>query len=138
MKHMSNEKPKRKVGRIAIVIVIAIVAIIAGAFAYQSVTSSSTSPPMQSTSQSMSATGSVTESQPVSILGAGATFPAPLIQKWTVEYHNLYSSVTINYNPIGSGGGIQQITKKTVDFGASDAPLSDCAIGKCHWPSINA
>ena len=111
----------------AIVVVVVIVAIIAGAFGYQSMTTASTSPPMSETS-SMSATGSVTESQPVSILGAGATFPAPLIQKWTVEYHNLYSSVTINYNPIGSGGGIQQITAKTVDFGASDAPLSDAQL----------
>jgi phosphate ABC transporter phosphate-binding protein len=58
------------------------------------------------------------------LLGAGATFPAPLIQQWTVEYNKLNPSVTINYNPIGSGGGIQQITKKTVDFGASDAPLN--------------
>ena len=123
MTHMSNEKPKRNLGRIAIVVVVVIVAIIAGAFGYQSMNNSG--PSMQSTSQSMSATGSMTESQPVSVLGAGATFPAPLIQRWTVEYHNLYSSVTINYNPIGSGGGIQQITAKTVDFGASDAPLSD-------------
>ncbi len=61
----------------------------------------------------------------VTIVGAGATFPAPLIQTWTVQFNQLYPTVTINYNPIGSGGGIQQITKKTVDFGASDAPLSD-------------
>ena len=61
----------------------------------------------------------------VSLLGAGATFPAPLLQKWTVEYHKLNPSDTINYNSIGSGGGIQQITAKTVDFGASDAPLTD-------------
>ena len=61
----------------------------------------------------------------VSLLGAGATFPAPLIQQWTVEYNKLNPSVTINYNAIGSGAGIQQITAKTVDFGASDAPLSD-------------
>jgi len=58
------------------------------------------------------------------LLGAGATFPAPLIQNWTVTYNTLNPSVKINYNPIGSGGGIQQITQKTVDFGASDAPLS--------------
>jgi phosphate transport system substrate-binding protein len=131
MTNMSNEKPKRNLGRIAIVVVVVIVAIIAGAFGYQSMTAN-TSPPMQSETQSMSesmsATGSMTETQAVSILGAGATFPAPLIQKWTVEYHNLYSSVTINYNPIGSGGGIQQITAKTVDFGASDAPLTDAQL----------
>ena len=116
----------------AIVVVVVIVAIIAGAFGYQSMTKTNTMTTMQpteSTSQSMiestSTTGSATQPvEAVSLLGAGATFPAPLIQKWTVEYHNLYSSVTINYNPIGSGGGIQQISKKTVDFGASDAPLS--------------
>ncbi len=81
------------------------------------------------TSETMSATIPLTSAtQPavsVSLLGAGATFPAPLIQKWTVEYNSLNPSVTINYNPIGSGGGIQQITQKTVDFGASDAPLTD-------------
>jgi phosphate transport system substrate-binding protein len=64
-------------------------------------------------------------STPVTLVGAGATFPAPLIQTWTSQFNQLYSSITINYNPIGSGGGIQQITAKTVDFGASDAPLSD-------------
>jgi phosphate ABC transporter phosphate-binding protein len=64
----------------------------------------------------------------VSLLGAGATFPAPLLQKWTVEYNSLNPSITINYNPIGSGGGIQQITQKTVDFGASDAPLTDAQL----------
>jgi len=61
----------------------------------------------------------------VALLGAGATFPAPLIQTWTVQFNQLYSGVTISYNPIGSGGGIQQISRKTVDFGASDAPLSN-------------
>jgi len=73
-------------------------------------------------------TSTATLNEAVSILGAGATFPAPLIQKWTVEYNTLYPWVTINYNPIGSGGGIQQITQKTVDFGASDAPLSDAQL----------
>jgi len=73
----------------------------------------------------MTETSQTQPPQPVTILGAGATFPAPLIQRWTVEYNALNPYVTINYNPIGSGGGIQQITAKTVDFGASDAPLSD-------------
>ena len=77
------------------------------------------------TSESM--TSSVAGWQPtasVSILGAGATFPQPLIQKWTVTYNQIYPQVTISYSGIGSGGGIQQITIKTVDFGASDAPLT--------------
>ncbi len=56
--------------------------------------------------------------------GAGATFPAPLIQNWTEEYYVL-TGVQVNYNPIGSGGGIQQHTAKTVDFGATDPPMTD-------------
>jgi phosphate transport system substrate-binding protein len=59
------------------------------------------------------------------ITGAGATFPAPLYTKWFDEYNKLHPEVRINYQAIGSGGGIQQITNGTVDFGASDAPLLD-------------
>lgn len=104
------------------IIAVVIVAIIAGAVGYQAMTGTT-----ETTSQSMTLTSQSIQ-QPVTLLGAGATFPAPLIQKWTVEYKNLNPSVTINYNPIGSGGGIQQITAKTVDFGASDAPLSDAQL----------
>jgi phosphate transport system substrate-binding protein len=56
--------------------------------------------------------------------GAGGTFPAPLYQKWFDEYARL-TSVRVNYQAIGSGGGIQGIQNQTVDFGASDAPMSD-------------
>jgi phosphate transport system substrate-binding protein len=56
--------------------------------------------------------------------GAGATFPFPLIDTWRVEYQNVRSDVNINYQSIGSGGGIKQFTENTVDFGASDAPMS--------------
>lgn len=56
--------------------------------------------------------------------GAGATFPFPLIDKWRVEYKKLYSDVSLNYQSIGSGGGVSQHTQKTIDFGASDAPLT--------------
>jgi phosphate transport system substrate-binding protein len=56
--------------------------------------------------------------------GAGATFPAPLYAKWVSEYDKLNSNVRIDYQSVGSGGGIQQITARTVDFGASDAPMS--------------
>jgi len=73
-------------------------------------------------------TGTNNQSASVTIQGAGATFPAPLIQNWTVTYHNLYSNVTINYNSAGSTAGRQLITNKTVDFGASDAPLTDAQI----------
>lgn len=57
--------------------------------------------------------------------GAGATFPYPLISKWTFEYGKIKPNVQINYQSIGSGGGIRQIMAKTVDFGASDAPLTE-------------
>jgi phosphate transport system permease protein/phosphate transport system substrate-binding protein len=59
-----------------------------------------------------------------SITGAGATFPFPLIDTWRVEYQKVKPDVNINYQSIGSGGGVKQFTAKTVDFGASDAPLS--------------
>ncbi len=59
------------------------------------------------------------------INGAGATFPYPLYSKWFSEYKKLFPTLNFNYQSIGSGGGIKQITEKTVDFGASDAPLSD-------------
>ena len=57
--------------------------------------------------------------------GAGATFPNPMYSKWFSEYHKLHSDVQINYQPIGSGGGIRQVTEATVDFGASDMPMTD-------------
>ncbi len=122
MMNMSNEKSKRNV-RVAVILAVVIIAIIAGGLGYQILRNPSTA---SMTSESSGTMLSTSVTQPaVSILGAGATFPAPLIQTWTVQYNKLYPAVTINYNPIGSGGGIQQITQKTVDFGASDAPLSD-------------
>src|SRR5271165_3609053 len=64
------------------------------------------------------------------INGAGATFPFPLYSKWFSEYNKLFPKLQFNYQSIGSGGGIKQITEKTVDFGASDAPLSDEELAK--------
>jgi phosphate transport system substrate-binding protein len=57
--------------------------------------------------------------------GAGATFPNPIYSKWFSEYHKIHSEVQVNYQPIGSGGGIRQLTAGTVDFGASDMPMTD-------------
>jgi phosphate transport system substrate-binding protein len=57
--------------------------------------------------------------------GAGATFPYPLYSKWFSEYRKLHSDIQINYQSIGSGGGIRQVTEGTVDFGASDMPMTD-------------
>jgi len=59
------------------------------------------------------------------INGAGATFPYPLYSKWFYEYTKIDPSVNFNYQSIGSGGGIRQITVKTVDFGATDGPMTD-------------
>lgn len=61
----------------------------------------------------------------ISLQGAGATFPNPLYQKWLSEYGKLHSNVRIDYQSIGSGGGIKQLKEQTVDFGASDAPMKE-------------
>jgi len=68
-----------------------------------------------------------TPSQPVNLNGAGATFPYPLYSKWFDEYNKL-TGVQINYQSIGSGGGISQVTAGTVDFGASDGIMTDTQI----------
>src|SRR5215475_10043714 len=57
--------------------------------------------------------------------GAGATFPFPIYSKWFDAYHKAFPNVQINYQSIGSGGGIKQVTEGTVDFGASDGPMTD-------------
>lgn len=63
--------------------------------------------------------------EPLMINGAGATFPYPLYSKWFYEYSNANTGVRFNYQSIGSGGGIKQITAGTVDFGATDAPMTE-------------
>jgi len=73
--------------------------------------------------------------------GAGATFPYPIYSKWFNEYHNLHSDIQINYQSIGSGGGIRQVQAGTVDFGASDGPMSDEQIAQSkvkvlHVPTV--
>jgi phosphate transport system substrate-binding protein len=74
------------------------------------------------------------------INGAGATFPFPIYSKWFSEYNKLHPDIQINYQSIGSGGGIKQITERTVDFGASDAPLTDEQLQKAqgiqHIPTV--
>jgi phosphate transport system substrate-binding protein len=64
--------------------------------------------------------------------GAGATFPYPIYSKWFSEYHNVHSDVQINYQSIGSGGGIRQVTEGTVDFGASDMPMTDAQLSEAE------
>ncbi len=83
----------------------------------------------------------VVGSGPATLNGAGATFPAPIYTKWFQYYSaNVATNVSFNYQPIGSGGGINAITSKTVDFAGSDAPLSDtqlaAAPGLIHIPTV--
>ena len=59
---------------------------------------------------------------------AGATFPYPMYSKWFSEYHKLHPDIEVNYQSIGSGGGIRQVTEGTVDFGASDMPMTDAQL----------
>lgn len=75
------------------------------------------------------------------INAAGATFPEPIYQRWFGEFKNQHPDVQINYQAIGSGGGIRQLTEGTVDFGASDMPMTDEQIGKMkvkplHFPTV--
>jgi phosphate transport system substrate-binding protein len=73
--------------------------------------------------------------------GAGATFPYPMYSKWFNEYHNLHPDIQINYQSIGSGGGIRQVIAGTVDFGATDGPMSDDQLKEAktkilHFPTV--
>ena len=81
----------------------------------------------------------------ISLTGAGATFPYPMYSKWFDNYHKLHTNIEINYQSIGSGGGIRQVTEGTVDFGASDGPMTEeqlkafqdkrgCAV--LHFPTV--
>src|ERR1700752_3948304 len=66
-----------------------------------------------------------TSARAQNINAAGATFPYPIYSKWFDEYHKLHSNVQINYQPVGSGAGIRQLTNQTVFFGATDGPMTD-------------
>ena len=74
---------------------------------------------------------------PVNLKGAGATFPFPLYQKWMSEYDKVNANIRIDYQPIGSGGGIKQIQSGTVDFGASDAPMTDDELKAAPGPLVH-
>ena len=79
--------------------------------------------------------------QTMQITGAGATFPNPIYSKWFSEYNKMHSNVQINYQPIGSGGGIRQISSQTVFFGATDGPMTNdqllAAPSKIlHFPTV--
>ena len=66
--------------------------------------------------------------------GAGATFPYPIYSKWFSEYQKTHKDVEFNYQSIGSGGGIKQVLAQTVDFGATDAPMSDAELATAKTP----
>ncbi len=77
----------------------------------------------------------------VLINGAGATFPYPIYAKWFDEFHKVKPQAQINYQDIGSGGGIRQLLVGTVDFGASDSPMTDEMLQKAkvkilHFPTV--
>ncbi|HVO98955.1 MAG TPA: phosphate ABC transporter substrate-binding protein PstS [Bryobacteraceae bacterium] len=83
--------------------------------------------------------------QQILINGTGATFPYPMYSKWFDVYHKKYSNIQINYNSLGSGAGVQQVTAGTVDFGASDMPMTDDELkgfrdkngyGVLHFPTV--
>jgi len=85
--------------------------------------------------------GTTLGAQNVQINGAGATFPAPIYTKWFAEYNKLHPNVQINYQPLGSGAGIRQVTARTVFFGATDGPMTpeqmQGAPGKIlHLPTV--
>jgi len=73
----------------------------------------------------------------VQINGAGATFPNPIYSKWFAEYTKQHPDVQINYQPIGSGGGIRQLTAQTVFFGASDTPMTDDQLKEAPGPILH-
>ena len=73
--------------------------------------------------------------------GAGATFPNPMYSKWFSEYHKLHPDIEVNYQSIGSGGGIRQVIAGTVDFGATDGPMTDDQLKEAktkilHFPTV--
>lgn len=78
---------------------------------------------------------------PMLVNGAGATFPYPVYSKWFDEYHKAHPSIHINYQSVGSGAGIRQLQSGTVDFGASDMPMTDEQLGQAkvpvqHFPTV--
>ena len=81
----------------------------------------------------------------LSLTGAGATFPYPMYSKWFSDYHKMHGDVEINYQSIGSGGGIKQVIEGTVDFGATDGPMDDKQLAEfktkrgcdvLHFPTV--
>jgi phosphate transport system substrate-binding protein len=100
-------------------------------------------PPARSSPESGEpvATASAAGTGPKTLLGAGATFPNPIYQKWFTEFHQVHPDVEIQYQSIGSGGGIRQLEIGIVDFAATDNPLTDQQLAKIttkvvHIPTV--
>ena len=87
------------------------------------------------TDTTLAAAPAQSRSSGADLTGAGATFPAPLYSKW-FDVYATKTGVKINYQPIGSGGGIRQLSERTVDFGATDAPMSDAELAKAKGGAI--
>src|ERR1022692_1875619 len=89
----------------------------------------------------LAATAGAQSGSPLLLNAAGATFPYPIYSKWFDVYHTAHPDVQINYQSIGSGGGIRQLTAGTVDFGASDGPMTDDQLAQAkfkilHFPTV--
>ena len=87
------------------------------------------------------ATPAATPSNQILVNGAGATFPFPIYSKWFDQYHRMFSQIQINYQSIGSGGGIRQVMEGTIDFGATDGPMTDEQLKQAktkilHFPTV--
>ena len=108
-------------------VIVAILVIAIGYVALTQITQPTTgvTPSPNATTSTVTETATTTPTKKITLSGAGATFPYPLISTMVVEYNKIRPDVQISYQSIGSGGGIRQHTEKTVDFGASDAPLND-------------
>ncbi|MBF0313563.1 MAG: phosphate ABC transporter substrate-binding protein PstS [Oligoflexia bacterium] len=79
----------------------------------------------------------VATAEQIIINGAGATFPYPIYTKWFSEFGKLNSTIQFNYQPIGSGGGVKQLLKETVDFAASDTPIKEDEKKSAPWPILH-
>src|SRR5208282_3667242 len=91
--------------------------------------------------ESPSAAPAPTPAPALLITGAGATFPYPIYSKWFDEYHKLHPDMDFNYQSLGSGAGVRQILAGTVDFGASDMPMTDDQLHQAktkilHFPTV--
>jgi phosphate transport system substrate-binding protein len=94
-------------------------------------------PPQSQTSALPAGETSGPAAAPGQINGAGATFPYPIYSKWFAEYNKLHPDVRINYQSIGSGGGIRQLTNQTVFFGATDGPMTDEQLKSAPGPIVH-